>query len=107
MRQGYVHDAVIAMPAGAEVATAGAAVTEALCGSSAHEPPCPLAAHYTHAVREGAAVRLRILFACAPADEARVRSLIESALSARWPVVSSSAGTLHADESAHAARLSR
>jgi hypothetical protein len=61
-------------------------------------------------------VRLRVLFAADPADEARVRSLIGQALSSgrltgpdgrvtRWVVKSTAAGTIRPDEADHAARL--
>jgi cyanophycin synthetase len=58
----------------------GAGITLALRGSLSHEPPCPLAAHFTGAVRSGDEVRLRILFASRPEDERRVRDMIREAL---------------------------
>ena len=68
-----MQTAVLAMTAGADDPAPGAAVTGALCGAWEHEPPCPLAAHHTAAGRVAGAVRLRVLFAADPADEALVR----------------------------------
>ncbi|GAA0803288.1 hypothetical protein [Spirilliplanes yamanashiensis] len=105
MRTAFAHDAVLSFAADGDEREPGAVVTAALCGRVEHEPPCPLAAHHTAAARDGDAVRLRILFACAPADEPEVRRRIGTALSARWPVLSSGASPVRPEESAHAARL--
>jgi hypothetical protein len=60
----------------------GAAITLTLCCGRSHEPPCPLAAHSTGAVRSGDEVRLRILFAARPEHEERVRLMVREALAA-------------------------
>ena len=87
-----------------------------LCGH--HEPPCPLAAHHTAAARDGATVRLRVLFAAEPGDEARVRARIDDALAAgerlgphevvtRWRLLSSGPAQIAAVDAGHAERLHR
>jgi len=68
------------MEPGADVRAPGAAVTVALCGHWDHEPPCPLAPHYVSAQDQGDGLRVRIVFAAEPAAEARVRQLIDLAL---------------------------
>jgi len=95
----------------------GGAITVALCGHWDHEPPCPLAPHHTAAERHGDVVRLRVLFAAEPADEAEVRRRIDEALGrgeltgpdgvvSRWRLVSSAPGTVRSDEHDHGRRLS-
>ena len=79
-RQPFAHDAVLELAADGDDRVPGGAITVALCGSWSHEPPCPLAPHHTDARRSGAELTLRVLFAAAPGDEARVRALIEEAL---------------------------
>ncbi len=103
MRQAYAHDAVPAFDAGADERGPGTAVTVALCGHWEHPPPCPPAAHHTAAERDGETLRLRVLFACEPADEAEVRRRITAAL-ARWPG-SGGPSPVRPDEADHAARL--
>jgi hypothetical protein len=116
MRVAYVHEAVIAMAVIADIRAPGAAVTLALCGSWDHVPPCPLAAHHTGTERVGNDVRVRVLFAADPADEALVREKIDAVLAAgeqtgpdgamnRWRLVGSGPGTIAPVEAAHAKRL--
>jgi|tagenome__1003787_1003787.scaffolds.fasta_scaffold20931791_4 hypothetical protein len=108
-RTPFAHDAVVAMdPAGDERAP-GAAITVALCGSTDHEPPCPLAPHHTHAERDGDDVRLRVLFAAEPDDEPRVRAMIDGALAHAdaWELVRSGASPVQPAEADHAERLTR
>jgi hypothetical protein len=114
---GYAHEAVVIVHPGGDCAAPGGAITVALCGHWDHEPPCPLAPHHTDATpADDDAVRIRVLFAADPADEQRVRSLIEEALSSgrltgpdgrvtRWMLKSSAAGTIRPEEADHAARL--
>lgn len=94
----------------------GGAITVALCGSWEHPPPCPLAPHHTSAERDGAAVRLRILFAAEPGDEPEVRRRIADALAAgqvaapsgdlaRWSVTSEGPGEVRPEEREHGDRL--
>jgi hypothetical protein len=83
-REAYAHDAVLDLDPGGNDAAPGAAITVALCGSWDHEPPCPLAPHHTRAHRSGSEVRLRLLFAADPADEGRVRALVDDALDRGW-----------------------
>jgi hypothetical protein len=105
VREPFAHDVVLAMDAGADPAAPGAAITTRLCGHWEHEPPCPLAAHHTAAERlDDGSVRLRVLFAAEPADEAEVRAGIEAALSA-WPVRTSGPSDVRPEERAHATRL--
>ncbi len=120
MRRAFAHEAVLVMDLGADVNALGAAVTVALCGHWEHDPPCPLAAHYSHAERSDSdAVHLRVLFAAEPDREGTVRELIDSALMAgalagshdlepvRWRLLSSNATPVKDDERAHAERLSQ
>ena len=116
MRESFAHDAVVALEEGHDLRAPGGAVTVALCGHWEHDPPCPLAPHHTAAERDGEVVRLRVLFAAAPGDEAEVRGRIDDALSAgelvtpegavaRWRLVSSEVGAVRPDEAEHARRL--
>ena len=115
MRTAFAHDAVLTLEDGDERAPGGA-ITEALCGSWTHDPPCPLAPHHTRAHRDGPEVRLRLLFAAAPDDEERVRSLVDAALArgegadpdgnrTTWRLVESGPSEVRPDEAEHAARL--
>ncbi len=115
-RQAFAHDAVLTLD-GDECAPGGA-ITVALCGSWAHEPPCPLAPHHTSATRSGDEVRLRLLFAAEPDDEARVRTLVEEALirgevedgdgvRTTWQLLRSEPSQVRPDETEHAGRLLR
>ena len=117
-RQAFAHDAVLRMDPDGDDRAPGGAVTLALCGSWAHEPPCPLAPHHTRAERTGAELTLRVLFAATPADEPSVRWLIEWALETgwgddpggvrtTWRLVRSGPSPLRDDELAHAQRLTR
>jgi hypothetical protein len=104
--QSYAHDAVLVMDPDADVRAPGGAITTALCGHWEHEPPCPLAPHYTHADRDGDRVRLHVLFATEPDRADEVRGRIEAALDdPRWQLVSAGPGVVAAEETAHAARL--
>jgi len=82
MRQAFAHEATLAMDPDADLRAPGGAITVALCGHREHEPPCPLAAHYTDAARVGDEVRVRVLFATEPESEATVRERIDAALMA-------------------------
>jgi len=113
----FAHDAVLVMAPDQDIRAPGGAITTALCGHWTHEPPCPLAAHHTRATRDGGTVRLRILFAARPADEALVRRRIDEALAAgtftgpdgpaRWDLVGTGAGSVAPEENDHAQRLTR
>ncbi len=117
MRQSYAHEAVLALPPGADERAPGAAVTVALCGHWDHEPPCSLAPHHVRADQAGDGLRVRILFAAEPEAEHEVRRRIDLALAGQWPLP----GDLTADwrltgsgpsdvtpaEEAHAGRLIR
>ena len=115
-RSAFAHDALVRMEPAADPSVIGAAVTVALCGHWEHEPPCPLAPHHTEAQRQGDDVRVRVLFATKPDQEAEVRRRIEGALALRcltgergtvtaWQLVSSGLGTLMPTELEHAQRL--
>jgi hypothetical protein len=116
MRTAFAHDALLDPDPALDHRAPGGAVTLALCGSLDHEPPCPLAAHHTTVDAEGALLRVRVLFAVDPAEEARVRSLVEDALAggewtypdgvvSHWAVVSSGADGVRETEREHADRL--
>jgi hypothetical protein len=114
-RRAYAHDAVVVLD-GDERAPGGA-VTVALCGSWSHDPPCPLAPHHTAAERaDDDGLRLRVLFAADPADEARVRDLLTEALAGgsaegpdgvrtSWRLVSAGPSAVRPEERVHADRL--
>ncbi|HEU4348182.1 MAG TPA: hypothetical protein VFR35_10375 [Actinoplanes sp.] len=105
-RSTFAHDAALVMDPGGDVRAPGGAITTALCGHWEHEPPCPLAPHYTYADREGDRVRLHVLFATAPDREDEVRRRIEGALDdPRWRLLSAGPGVVAAAEAGHAARL--
>jgi hypothetical protein len=114
----FVHDAVLDLDPDGDERAPGGAITVALCGSWSHDPPCPLAPHATRVERSGTRLQVRVLFATAPADEARVRGLIDHALSrgsgedpegarTSWRLLSSAASQVRPEEAAHAERLTR
>ena len=114
--EGFAHDAWLSMTPGADDRAPGGAITAALCDSWDHDPPCPLAPHHTRAERNGAEVRLRVLFAAHPDEASRVRALIVDALAAgtaatpeggtvSWRLVGTRASEVRPDEREHVARL--
>jgi hypothetical protein len=116
MRQAYAHDAVVIMSPDGDVRAPGGAITVELCGRIDHEPPCPVAAHHTHAERAGDQVRLRILFATEPDRSGDVRLRIDRALGAgtfvgpdgtmtTWQLRDSRPATVARAEQDHATRL--
>ena len=115
VRSHYAHQATVTMVEAADPAAIGGAVTVALCGHWEHEPPCPLAPHFTRVDRVGDTISVRILFATEPDHEREVRELIDEALrsgsldgeSATWTLASSGAAEIAADERDHAQRLSQ
>jgi hypothetical protein len=118
MRSAFAHDAVLTLDHGGDHRAPGGAITEALCGSWSHQPPCPLAPHHTRAHRSGDEVAVRLLFAAEPDDEARVRSLVEDVLArgwgddpegarTTWRLVSSGPSDVRPEETEHVARLIR
>jgi hypothetical protein len=115
-RSTFAHDAVLALDAEGDEAAPGGAITVALCGSWSHEPPCPLAPHFTAAARSGDEVTLRVLFAAPAEDEHRVRRLIDDALTqgegndpdgrrTQWRVIRTGASPVRPAEEEHARRL--
>ena len=118
MRTAFAHEAILTMDTAADLRAPGGAITIALCGAWEHEPPCPLAAHHTTAVRRGDEVRVRILFASEPGSEKEVRRRIDDALGSghlrgpngvvtSWQLMRSAASTVTSHEAAHAGRLTR
>jgi hypothetical protein len=115
MRQAFAHEAVLAMEPDADVRAPGAAVTVALCGHWDHEPPCPMAPHHVGAQDHGGELRVRIVFAAEPGTEARVRQLIDLALSGQlkfpdgfatpWRLRASRPAEVSAEETELAGRL--
>jgi hypothetical protein len=116
MRQVYAHDAVLSMGQDQDDSAPGAAITEALCGSIQHEPPCPLAPHHTNAQRSGEHVQLRVLFATEPESAQEVHERIDQALvrgaigtpggaQATWRLQTSAAGVPRPEELDHGRRL--
>ena len=116
MRQAYAHDAVLIMGPDEDTRAPGGAITVELCGRLDHEPPCPVAAHYTHVERAGDEVRLHILFATEPGRSGDVRHGIDRALRAgrfagpdgtttTWQLRESRPATVAPAERDHATRL--
>jgi hypothetical protein len=116
VKSAYLHLATVAIDAPHDIQAPGAAITRELCGSWDHPPPCPLAPHHTRPEKSGDTVTLRIIFATEPANEALVRSRIDSALrqgsvtgpdgrTSRWEFLGSSPGELAPSEGEHARRL--
>lgn len=116
MRQAFACEAVLIMAADADMRAPGAAITVALCGHWEHEPPCPLAPHYSNAERVGDEVRIRVLFATDPEQVGTVHARIDMALSkgrldgpaggtTTWQLCSSRPSAVRAEESDHAQRL--
>jgi hypothetical protein len=117
MREAFAHDAVIVLEDGGDERAPGGAITVALCGSWSHEPPCPLAPHHTRVHRTDGELTVRLLFAADPADERRVRALVEEVLARGWgdtpdgrtcwDLVDSGPAEVSEEERAHARRLLR
>ena len=116
MRQAYAHDAILIVSPDGDTRAPGGAITVELCGRIDHEPPCPLAAHHTHAERAGDEVRLRVLFATEPDRSGDVRLGIDRALRAgtfvgpdgtttTWRLRESRSGDITPAEQDHAKRL--
>jgi hypothetical protein len=117
-RQPFAHDAVLVLDPDGDENAPGGAITVALCGSWTHEPPCPLAPHHTRVHRSGSEVTLRLLFAADPADEPRVRRLVDEVLArgwgdqpdggrTGWQLVESGPSAVLFEEEDHARRLVR
>jgi hypothetical protein len=117
-REPFAHDAVLVLDPDGDENAPGGAITVALCGSWSHEPPCPLAPHHTRVHRHGSEVTLRLLFAADPADEPRVRRLVDEVLArgwgdqpdggrTGWRLVESGPSPVQFEEEDHARRLAR
>lgn len=115
MRKAYVQQAEVQLGPDGDPAALGGAVTQALCGSWDHEPPCPLASHHTSTERTGSTVRVRTVFAVDPALEPEVRRRMEDALRegqltgpsgavTRWELLGTGPAVPYADEEAMAQR---
>ncbi|WP_460461270.1 hypothetical protein [Angustibacter peucedani] len=118
MRNAYAHTADLVVGASADDRAPGGAITLALCGSWEHDGPCPLAPHHTAVERVGPVLHVRTLFAAAPDDEPRVRTLIGEALgsgaldgpdgrTSSWTLVREGADDVRDDERDHAERLAQ
>jgi hypothetical protein len=117
MREAFAHEAVVVLEDGGDERAPGGAITVALCGSWTHEPPCPLAPHHTRVHRTDGELTVRVLFAADPADEPRVRAMLDGALAGGWgdtpdgrtcwDLVHSGPSAVGEDEQAHARRLLR
>jgi hypothetical protein len=118
IRRTFVHEAVVELEADGDERGPGGAVTLVLCGAWEHPPPCPLAPHSTRTQRLGDRLELRVLFAALPDDEARVRALVDAALTAgectgpdgvrtTWRVLRAAPSALRATEVEPAERLAR
>ena len=115
MREAYVQQAEVRLGPGGDPAALGGAVTQALCGSWDHEPPCPLAPHHTSTEQVGSTVQVRTVFAVEPPLEPEVRRRVAGALGegrltgptgavTRWELLGTGPAVPHADEEALAQR---
>jgi hypothetical protein len=82
VREAFAHDAVVTLHRGDDPSALGDAITTALCGGWDHPPPWALAPHYVSSVLSDEALAVRVIFATEPANEQRVRMLIDQALAA-------------------------
>lgn len=116
MRSPFAHQAEVDMAAGGDPAALGGAISVEVCGSWDHPGPCPLAPHHTELEQEGDRVRLRVLFATEPENEAEVRRRIGAALAtgaqtgpdghtSTWTLVSHEPSEIHTNEVMQAFRL--
>ncbi|WP_392542222.1 hypothetical protein [Oryzobacter telluris] len=116
MRTAFAHEARLVLDEDGDERAPGGAVTLALCGSWEHPGPCPLAPHHTTSRPDDDALVVRVVFACAPADEDTARELLAEALDAgelmgpdgvrtRWRLLHQGADDLRPDEEDQAARL--
>jgi hypothetical protein len=118
----YAQESVLSMSPDVDRGAPGAAITVALCGHWEHDPPCPLAPHYTSlrptlATPTDDRVVVRTLFATEARNEIEVRRRIEAALaagdlpgsdeSAHWALISSAPSRLLEAEFEHGRRLAR
>ena len=119
MRRGFAHVAFVTPEDDSDSNALGGAITVELCGQWNHPgQPCPLAPHHSSSMPTDDGVRLRILFAAEPEDEAEVRARIRAALSrssiegpdgriSRWTLQEDAPSEVYDDEAEHAARLIR
>lgn len=116
MRSTFAHEAALSLDPDGDERAPGGAVTIALCGSWEHPGPCPVAPHHTGVERDGDDLVVRVLFACAPEDEAGVRAVIVEALGegelvgpdglrTRWTLTRQAPSTVLPDEEDRAAAL--
>lgn len=82
----WAHEAhaTVRLHDGGDPRAPGAAITVALCGHWEHEPPCRWP-HHTATTPVGDLLRVTVRFDCAPAEESRVRALIDDALAGGQP----------------------
>jgi oligo-1,6-glucosidase len=117
MRPTYVHTAVVRLAPGGEPTAPGGAVTQALCGGWDHPgTDCRWPHHNAWQPAADGKTTVRVVFACDPDDEQRVRALVAGALAAgsvvgpsgpqHWALESQAQGVVRADERALAERLS-
>lgn len=72
----FVHEVRVVPDPGSDPAAVAAAVTEALCGTAGHEPPCRWP-HHTAVVDAGQVTVARTVFRARRKDVAEVRRLID------------------------------
>ena len=105
-RDPYVHEAVLRIAEGIDLAAPGAAVTVELCGHWKHEGGCRWP--HNNEIRDGGdAATFRTVFIAPAAEEREARGRIESALRSApgWVVAAGGPRPLRPDEQALAARL--
>ena len=75
----FVHEATVELADGADPRAPGGAITVALCGHWAHEPPCRWPHHTDTSATDGGHL-VRTVFTVPPDDEFTVRRRIAAAL---------------------------
>ena len=104
-RRAFVHTAELVLAWDTPAEGPGGAVTLALCGSVAHQPPCRWP-HHSAIGPVSRPARFRTVFIATDDEEPAVRDRIDAALRAgAWGVRASGAGVLHVDERDLAERL--
>ena len=104
-REIYVHVAELQLSWDVEAAAPGGAVSEALCGSVDHTPPCRWPHHNTIGTISRPA-RFRTVFVARPDEESDVRDRIDAALrGGKWAVRSSGPGVVQPGERALGERM--
>jgi hypothetical protein len=107
-RSPFVHEVLLDLAEGTDLAAPGAAVTVELCGHWEHDGGCRWP-HNNETRSEGESATFRTIFVAPLAEEREVRERIELALRSAtgWSVTASGARALRENEWVVAARLAK